>query len=222
MDFQFVRSIWRELCVALIVAAIISAIGKIYANVPPAILFACAAGIVFIVALILFFRRPRKVLVYVSSGGTCRDPMAKAITEQLLKNVKLKYPIDIYAVGMNPSDNETTASFAAQQTIKDMYNHDLLKKHRPMRISSRLMDKADLILVMDRHLFEGNKSTFPLEKTHVFQKFFTGVDGDIPDPYELFGAKDPVTLARYKACAEEIKKIISNNLGVLLKALGEA
>ncbi len=165
-----------------------------------------------------YLHRNHKVLVYVSSGGTCRDPMAKAITEQLLKGHKLKHPIDVYAVGLNPL--EKSASFAAQQTMKDMYGLDLLKRHRPRRFTQRLSDRANLILVMDRHLFTGNKNTFPSEKTYLLKQFF-GLEGDIADPYQSMGQNDPKTLARYRACAEELKKIISENMDKLLTALGE-
>ncbi len=147
--------------------------------------------------------------------------MAKAITQELLKDVELKYPIDIYAFGMNPHKDEKGASLAARKAIEKMYGRDLLKDHKPKKIDSRVLDRADLILVMDRYLFKGNKSTFPLEKTHVLKKFFLGTDGDVEDPYRRIGTSDPETLARYQACAEEIKNIISENREKLLRALDE-
>src|SRR6266851_6290597 len=56
----------------------------------PVILALLVGGCCF--GLYLVIRRghtPRtKILVYVSSGGTCRDPMAKAITAKLLEKRK--------------------------------------------------------------------------------------------------------------------------------------
>jgi protein-tyrosine-phosphatase len=197
---EWLNSHWPGVEDGLLTTAVLAAIG-----------YSCSVARTYL-------RRNHKVLVYVSSGGTCRDPMAKAITEQLLKGHKLKYPIDVYAVGTNPL--EKSASFAAQQTMKDMYGLDLLKRHRPRRFTKSLSDRANLILMMDRHLFEGNKNTFDLEKTYVLKNFF-GLEGDIDDPYQSIGQNDPKTLARYRACAEELKKIISENMDKLLTALGE-
>jgi protein-tyrosine-phosphatase len=198
---EWLHSLWPEVVAGVITAGVLASLGYLYAKTRTIV------------------GRNRKVLVYVSSGGTCRDPMAKAITQQLLAGQKLKYPIDIYAVGLNPIENGPT--FAARQTIKDMYRRDLLKDHKPTRFTADLVNKADLILVMDNTLFEATKNTLPSEKTHVLKDFF-GLKGNVDDPYHSMGQKDPKTLARYRACADELKQIISENMDKLLKGLGEA
>ena len=190
-------SFWANVFAGVIATGVVACLAYLYRILPP--------------------RRRHKVLVYVSMGGTCRDPMAKVITEQLLRGRKLRYPVDVYAVGLVPSEREP--SFAARNAIKEMYNRDLLNDHKPSPVTPDLIDKADLILVMDKHLYDTTETTLPREKTHVLKEFF-GLQGDIVDPYYTMGNRDPKTLARYKAIADELREILSANMDTLLKALG--
>jgi len=76
-------------------------------------------------------RQPKpKTLVFLSSGGTCRDPMAKAIAKKLLDARGLKQPVEIRAVGLGPL-NSSKASKAARYVIKEMCGEDLLADHVP-------------------------------------------------------------------------------------------
>jgi hypothetical protein len=43
-----------------------------------------------------------KLIVFLSTGGTCRDPMAKVITLQALKNKDLPYKICVKGMGLGP------------------------------------------------------------------------------------------------------------------------
>jgi protein-tyrosine-phosphatase len=108
-------------------------------------------GILLAASLLLLLRRysrsAPKTLVFLSSGGTCRDPMAKAITTKLLENTKGKHPITIRAVGLGPV-SKPTASDAAMYVIKEMYNKDLLANHKPELLTAELAQEADLILAM--------------------------------------------------------------------------
>lgn len=195
---NLMSSFWLEVLAGVIAAGVVAFLAYLYQILPP-------------------WRARRKVLVYVSSGSTCRDPMAKAITEQLLVGRRLKHPIDIYAVGLAPT--ETGPTFAAQHTINEMFGRDLLKNHKPSPLTPDLVKKADLILVMDKRLYETTEFTLPREKTHILKEFF-GLHGDVADPYRGAGERDAQTLARYKACADELRKILSENIDNLLRALG--
>jgi protein-tyrosine-phosphatase len=143
--------------------------------------------------------------------------MAKAITEQLLVGRKLKHPVDIYAVGLVPKAKQ--ASYGAQQAIKEMYNADLLKDHKPVTFTEELVDKADLILMMDKKLFNATKDRLPQNKTYILKEFF-GESGDVANPWRPWGGRDPKTLERYRTCAAELKQILSTHLDTLLNALG--
>jgi protein-tyrosine-phosphatase len=113
----------------------------------------------------------------------------------------------------------TEASFGARETIKKMYREDLLKDHRPSTFTPELVDKADLILVMDKHVLNATTATLPANKTHLLKEFFLQQDDDIVDPYQEKGERDQATLRRYEACADELRRIISTHLDGLLKAL---
>jgi hypothetical protein len=95
--------------------------------------------------LLDIFHLPRRsrLLVYLSSGGTCRDPMAKVITEQILKVMSLPFKVSIEAMALGPL-SKMSASYAARNVIKEMYGEDLLIYHRPKRATRKILDEADL------------------------------------------------------------------------------
>lgn len=154
-----------------------------------------------------------KLLIYLSAGGTCRDPMAKAITLKLLENKNLNFNLRVEGMALGPVSSNTI-SYAARKAIKDIYGEDLLAEYLPQKVIEELLDKADLILVMD-HGLKLNKF-LPQNKTYVFKDFF-GEHGDIIDPWP--DGKDQKTLSRYKDCALEIKGILEKDIDKLIKAL---
>lgn len=170
-----------------------------------------------IAALFKHNRKGNKLLIYVSSGGTCRDPITKAITLKLLEKRKLDFKLNIKAAGLGPlSDHQ--ASYAARYVIKEIYHQDLLADHKPELLSPDDLKNADLILVMDKSLLLTPKKIFPTEKTFVFKSFF-GLEGDIIDPWP--DGKDQTTLSRYRKCAEEIKDILEKNVDHLIDVLNQ-
>ncbi len=119
-----------------------------------------------------------KTLVFLSRGGTCRDPMAKAILDQLLDTMTPRPEVTVLAAGIGPI-RDTHASFAARHAIKTLYGADLLKDHVPTLLTRELTEQADIILAMDRTLLG---RTLPKEKTYLLTEFL-GAQGDIADPY---------------------------------------
>lgn len=163
----------------------------------------------------LWRRRTPKTLVFLSSGSTCRDPMAKAIMSKLLVGRKLKHPIIIRAAGLGPI-SEDEASYAARYVIKEIYGEDLLIDHKPELLTVELAKRADLILVMDKSLLLTPGKTLPKEKTFLLKEYF-GLNGDLRDPWP--DGKDPATLSRYRRCAEELQQVLSQNLDRLVDVL---
>ena len=101
-------AIWRDPVGSNVIAgAIIAAAGyaylKLTADVSDTSLLADplirvgVPGLALIVLVILWkhLRHRRKTLVFLSAGGTCRDPMAKAIATDLFDAMKPRPPIDI-------------------------------------------------------------------------------------------------------------------------------
>jgi len=153
-----------------------------------------------------------KTLVFLSRGGTCRDPMAKAILDQLLDTMTPRPEITVLAAGIGPI-RDAHASFAARHAINALYGKDLLKDHVPTLLTPELTEQADVILAMD-HTLLGN--TLPKGKTYLLNEFLGG-HGDINDPYP--DGKDAETLARYKSCAEQLRTMLVLNMDRLLDSL---
>jgi protein-tyrosine-phosphatase len=154
-------------------------------------------------------------LMFLSSGGTCRDPMAKAIMTQLLENKKPHPRIEVRAAGLGPLSGGKV-SYAARYVIREMYGKDLLKDHRPELLTPELAARADLILAMDERLLLTKGKTLPQGKTFLLKEFL-GSKGDVVDPW--LDGKDASTLQRYRECAEELKGILSDHVDRIVDAL---
>jgi hypothetical protein len=77
-------------------------------------------------------KRPgERLVIFVSYGGTCRDPMAKAILEQIMERRPPPFPLRVEARGLYP--HRKSASIAARKAIAEAYGSDLLASHRPQR-----------------------------------------------------------------------------------------
>ena len=174
-------------------------------------------GLAMAVAVLLWhrFRKPHKTLVFVSAGGTCRDPMAKVITTRLLDAITPKPRIRVRAAGLGPVTS-SEASYAARYIVREMYGQDLLKDHRPELLTPDLVKEADLILLMDRSLLLTPGKTFPPTKSFVLKEFF-GLQGDVVDPWP--DGKDSTTLQRYRLCAEELKNVLAAHIDRIVDAL---
>jgi len=141
--------------------------------------------------------------------------MAKAITEKLLKDKKLNHPVEVVAAGLAPT-RKTEASYAARFVIKEMFDEDLLRDHKPTQLTPEIIHSADLILLMDRSLLVSGSKSLPPEKTFILKEFFGGA-GDIKDPYP--DGRDDRTIGRYRKCAQELRQVLSQNLDALVSKL---
>jgi len=160
-------------------------------------------------------KKRNRLLVYLSSGGTCRDPMAKVITEQFLKEKSLPFKMRIEAMALGPISAKKV-SYAARNAIKAMYEEDILEFHTPKTVTKEVLDEADLVLVMDNSLMQ--EKILPKGKTSLFKKFFDpSDDGDVVDPYP--DGKDQATLTRYRKCAEDIKTTMEGKIDILIDRL---
>jgi protein-tyrosine-phosphatase len=152
-----------------------------------------------------------RLLVFISTGGTCRCAMAKAITRRLIqdKNPDYKLRIESYAKG---STSGMHASHGAREAIKELYGEDLLKDHRPKELSEYITEEADLILVMNDFLRKGlpGKKTRPLKQ-------FLGINGELDDPWP--DDRDDKAAIRYRNCANELEELLRNNIDKIIDCL---
>jgi len=225
---DWLRGVWHDPVWSKVIAAAVIA-GSAYVWVRlhldvaglPAVSTSLVLAVATAAASVMLWTRwrsRRKTLVFLSAGGTGRDPMAKAITTKLLDTRRLKHPIDIHAVALGPV-SAAQAEFAARYVIKEMYGEDLLADHKPAQLTPDLAKKADLILVMDRSLMTTPGKVLPAEKTFLLKAFLGagGNDLDVVDPWP--DGKSEATLARYRACAEGLRDVLTQNLDRLIGVL---
>ena len=172
----------------------------------------------------LLGRRARatgKTLIFLSEGGTCRDPMAKAIATKLFEEHLLEPPV-ILALGMS-QPYKPEAAHAARTVIREMYGEDLLTNHKPKQLTTKLAREADLILAMGETQLKRGNTRQPdgwpdayKGKLYTLKAFF-GLKDDIADPWP--DGRDQVTLSRYLECANRLRQILSENFDQLIKAL---
>lgn len=145
----------------------------------------------------------KKRILFVCGGNTCRSPMAKVILEQKLKagGHLARFEVDSAAYD-RPTDEG--ASNEARETIKRLFGSDLLLSHESKKLSSELVDRADLILVMGTRMKKG----LPAEKTWTLKEY-SGGNGDIADPYRR-------DIDVYLKCAKEISRALDAMLPKLL------
>ena len=151
-----------------------------------------------------------KLILFVSQGGTCRDPMATVITNEILKQRMPGHKnIKVMGCGLAPAIKQE-ASYAARHVIYEIYGRDLLKNYKPNPVTQNLVRSADLILVMDNDQL-ANK-IFPESKTFLLKEFF-GLEGVVADPFP--DGRDEKTFSKYRACAEELKSILEGRFEYL-------
>lgn len=187
-----------------------------------AILAASISGMILYAARRLFWRLEKllspPILIFVSTGGTCRDPMAKVIMDRLAqeRGAKLK----VYAAGVGKGHSRSAAK-AAKIVVKEATGSDLLGNHRTRHLTERLATKADLILGMEEYHASEVRKLFPSAagKTHSLANFL-GTKRGIGNPYGQPDEVDPRALQRYRTCFRQIEKALISNAEKIFMALG--
>jgi len=226
---RIMQRIWRDPVWGNVIAfLIISFITAIYSGIGPLIKelsiyvkIGIILGVALLGAIIRLIIRCYKnnsnsrLIIYLSACGVGRDPMAKAITEKLLENKSLNFKINIKAMALIEVSGPKVED-AAKSAIIKIFNKDI-SGHIPTLITEQILEKADLVLVMDKSLLNIFKKKFVNYKNvYQFKEFF-GLMGDVKDPCP--DGKDEKTLKRYEKCALEMKDIIEKNLDKLIDAV---
>jgi protein-tyrosine-phosphatase len=157
-------------------------------------------------------------VVFVSTGGTCRDPMAKVILERMAR--QRGAAIRAYAAGVGTGHSKTAAK-AARIVVREMTGSDLLANHRTRRLGGRLATKADLIFAMDQYQVDQVKKLFPYAKgkTHTIASFF-GTKSDIANPYRQADEVDPDALRRYRSAYRQLERTLNAGADKIFSSLG--
>jgi protein-tyrosine-phosphatase len=143
----------------------------------------------------------KKLVVFVSLGGTCRCVMAKGIFLDRLQKAKIStIAVEAAAVAEPP---HSKISVSAVRALDEINCSRWLDGHRPRKLSQYLQDRADLVILLtDRHIRKGRRSK--KIKTDV-KLFGYPVMNPAPD-YE-----DDASLIKYREARTNIEKAIDDN-----------
>ena len=140
----------------------------------------------------------KKDILFVCTGNTCRSPMAESILKKMWPERKNK--IKIHSAGTAA----LTGSRATPLAIKMMKDKGAgINLHRSTPLDKEIIEKADLILVMEPgHKKEVLNISLPAEgKVFLLKDFALGLKEEILDP---MGNSEE----RYQKCIREIEESI--------------
>lgn len=146
---------------------------------------------------------PKRTILLVCSGNTCRSPMAKVILEQKLKSLGRIGEFEIDSAAYDWPTHET-ATKQAREAIKRLYGEDFLASHRSKKLTKNLIQQAELMLVMCARM----KEDLPAEKTYTLKEH-VGEKGDIADP---FGGDEDTYLELANDISQVADKIVQRFL----------
>jgi len=138
------------------------------------------------------FGKPKKRVLFICTGNTCRSPMAATIFKSLSKG---KYDVDSAGVSPHPGDPASTNAVKAMEVM----GLDL-SQHRSKQVTKEIIESADLVLVMSQRHLDIVKSLCPTANVELISP------QGIADPY---GGSEK----RYQDSAEELKKSIEPRIG---------
>ncbi|RBI64685.1 low molecular weight phosphotyrosine protein phosphatase [halophilic archaeon] len=151
---------------------------------------------------------PDPGVVFLCLGNICRSPLAERYFRTRIEETDCD-PSLVTSAGF--VDTEGRESPDPAVSVARDHGVDLAD-HRSQRVSERLLDAGDLVLLMDAWNYRDLKREFPaaLEKTCFLKAFDPGTDFEIADPY----GDDP---EEFRAVYDEV----TDSVDELVDALAE-
>lgn len=150
----------------------------------------------------------KKVVVFVSLGGTCRCVLAKALLSEKLYNLKVSNVVIEAAAVADPA--HATISPSGVKALEEINCASWVGKHRPRKLSPYLQERADMLIAL-------TDSSLPRPST---SKATVITDADlfgqaISNPYPDY--EDEESLERYRKTRDELNAALDKVLPVILE-----
>lgn len=150
----------------------------------------------------------RKTVLFVCTGNSCRSVMAQGLLRKRLREAG-RDDVDVYSAGVSAVN-----SFGAtEETVEVMRQEGVdVSMHISQRVSEDLINRSDIILVMERLHEERIAQLVPRAKNRVFLlKEFAKIDSpdlSVPDPIGRPREYYRQTLALIKEAVERLMRLI--------------
>lgn len=118
-------------------------------------------------------RVPRKKILFVCTGNTCRSPIAQAVFKREIKKRKIKY-YSVSSAGFNAAAGSSLS--AGAEYILGKYGESL-KNFKSRRLTEKMVKGAYVVICMN------NKMKAALKGCGNVYSFEDFIGEDVPDPY---------------------------------------
>jgi tRNA threonylcarbamoyl adenosine modification protein (Sua5/YciO/YrdC/YwlC family) len=150
----------------------------------------------------------RKTVLFVCTGNSCRSVMAEGLLRKKTQDMG-RFDIDVLSAGIM-SQGGLPASF---ETLELLKRHDInASSHRSRPVTKELLDKSDLVLVMEDMHEQRILQSYPQVSTRMFLlKEFAKTDStnlNIPDPIGRDAAFYEYTFAVIKEAVDKVAQVI--------------
>lgn len=155
--------------------------------------------------------RDKRLVVFVSLGGTCRCVMGKAILADAFDKAKLSgLTVEAAAIA---DPHHATVSPSAVKAVREIGCDTWIEGHRPRKLCPYLQERADLIIVLtDGSLArQSQRSDKVIRDTQLF-------GFHVPNPYP--DSDDDASLKRYRDVRDAMQRAIDNKLPQIIELAG--